>query len=156
MTLSDWFQLFGLIAVGLLAGTEYVVRWGVQPALSSLDDASHLPARQALVRSLRGLVPALMIPAVLLNLVALASGGSGAGFGFRIATLAALVGFVLLAFLGTVPINIAVIEWDAENPPAGWREVIRRWERIDSFRSSAAIIAFVCAAIALTQRAMAG
>jgi hypothetical protein len=41
-----------------------------------------------------------------------------------------------------VPINVRVIEWDADNPPADWATVIRRWELIDVYCSSAAILAF--------------
>lgn len=41
-----------LILLGLLAGEELIVRWGVQPALASLDDRAHLQARIALVKRL--------------------------------------------------------------------------------------------------------
>jgi hypothetical protein len=40
-----------------------------------------------------------------------------------------------------VPINVRVIEWDADNPPADWATVIRRWELIDVYCFSAAILA---------------
>ena len=41
-----------------------------------------------------------------------------------------------------MPINVRVIEWDADNPPADWATVIRRWELIDVYCSSTAILAF--------------
>ncbi|MEO8907759.1 MAG: anthrone oxygenase family protein, partial [Microbacteriaceae bacterium] len=75
--------------------------------------------------------------------------GSGTGFAFRCAGVIALVAFVLLSFLGTVPINIRVNDWQADSPPADWKAVVKRWELIDVFRSSAAILAFACFLIAL-------
>lgn len=132
----------GLLLAGLLAGEEFIVRYGVHPALSSLGDRPHILARQALVRRLRVVVPALMVPTVLVAVAVLAIGGTGAGFAFRIAGMVALVAFVLFSFLGTVPINIRVNEWQVDAPPADWKATIRRWEQIDVFRSSAAILAF--------------
>ena len=71
------------------------------------------------------------------------------GIGFRWAGVIALVAFVLFSFLGTVPINIQVNDWRVDSPPSDWQATVRRWQRIDVFRSSAAILAFVCFLIAL-------
>jgi uncharacterized membrane protein len=146
-------ETLGLLFAGVLAGEEFIVRYGVQPALTSLDDLPHLRARQALVRRLRVVVPALMVPTVLLAVVTVIVGGTGAGFGFRVAGLAALVAFVLFSFLGTVPINIAVNDWDAEHPPADWKRVVARWQLIDVFRSSAALLGFALLLVALALQA---
>ena len=142
-----------VLFAGVLAGEEFIVRYGVQPALTSLDDLPHLRARQALVRRLRVVVPALMVPTVLLAIAAVVAGGVGPGFGFRVAALAALVAFVLFSFLGTVPINIRVNEWDAEHPPADWKQVIARWQLIDVFRSSAALLGFALLLVAVVLQA---
>jgi hypothetical protein len=146
-------ETLGLLFAGVLAGEEFIVRYGVQPALTSLDDLPHLLARQALVRRLRVVVPALMAPTVLLAIATVITGGVGAGFGFRVAALAALVAFVLFSFLGTVPINIRVNEWDAEHPPADWKRVVARWQFIDVFRSSAALLGFVLLLVGLALQA---
>ncbi|KQO95798.1 anthrone oxygenase family protein [Leifsonia sp. Leaf264] len=142
-------EVIGLVLVGLLAGEEFIVRWGVQPALAALDDNATILARVALVRRLRVVVPVIMVPTVLVGIAVLIVGGTGDGFGWRIAGVVALVAFVLFSFLGTVPINIKVIDWDADNPPDDWAAVIKRWEVIDVFRSSAAVIAFACFVVAL-------
>ena len=141
-------ELVALFLSGLLAGEEFVVRYGVQPALSALPDLPHVLARQSLVRRLRILVPALMVPTVLVSVAALVAGGTGAGAGFRWAALVALVAFLGFSFLGTVPINIRVNDWTPDAPPADWKDVVRRWERIDVFRSSAAVLAFALALVA--------
>ncbi|OII25242.1 hypothetical protein BIV01_12600 [Curtobacterium sp. MCBA15_013] len=140
-----------LVLVGLLAGEEFTVRWGVQPAMASLPDDAHLRTRIALVRSLKVVVPMLMVPAVLATLAVLVVAGAGDGLGWRVAAAVALGVFVLASFLGTVPINIGVNDWDPLDPPADWKRVVVRWERIDVLRSSAAIVAFVLSAIGVVQ-----
>jgi uncharacterized membrane protein len=135
-------QFIGLFLSGILAGEEFVVRYGVQPSLSALEDRPHIQARQALVRRLRILVPAIMVPTVIAGIAVLVLSGGGSGIGFRWAGTLALVAFVLFSFLGTVPINIKVNDWNVDEPPADWKSLVRRWEQIDVFRSSAAILAF--------------
>ena len=144
----DILQAVGLVLAGLLAGEEFIVRWGVQPALSTLEDRAHILARVALVKRLKVVVPTLMVPTVLVGIGVLATGGVDAGFGFRVVGLLALVAFVLFSFLGTVPINIRVNDWTPDAPPADWKDVVRRWQFIDVFRSSAAILAFVAFVVA--------
>ena len=148
----DILQAVGLILAGLLAGEEFIVRWGVQPALSSLEDRAHILARVALVKRLKVVVPMLMVPTVLVGIAVLATGGIAAGFAFRALGVLALVGFVLFSFLGTVPINMKVNDWTPDAPPADWRDVVRRWQFIDVFRSSAAILAFVAFVVAAALR----
>lgn len=140
-----------LVLVGLLAGEEFIVRWGVQPAMNALPDDAHLRTRIALVKSLKVVVPVLMLPAVLATAAVLVVAGTGDGFGWRVGGPVALGVFVLASFLGTVPINIGVNDWDPLDPPADWKRTVVRWERIDVLRSSAAIVAFVLSAFAVVQ-----
>jgi len=83
-----------LVLVGLLAGEELIVRWGVQPAMAALPDDAHVRTRIALVKSLKVVVPILMIPAVLASVAVLVVGGTGDGLVWRIA---AVIGFVMSA-----------------------------------------------------------
>jgi uncharacterized membrane protein len=138
-------QALGLVLSGLLAGEEFIVRYGVQPALRRLPATDHVRARVALVRRLRIIVPALMVPTVLAAVAVVATAGGA----LRWAGLAALVAFLLFSFLGTVPINMKVVDWQPEHPPADWQATVQRWERIDVFRSSAALLAFVLFVAAL-------
>ena len=137
-------EALGLLLAGVLAGEEFIVRWGVQPALRSLDDRAHVHARKALVTRLRVVVPSVMVPTVLVGVAVLVVAGDRDGLALRWAGVASLVAFLLFSFLGTVPINIQVNDWDPDRPPADWRQTVRRWERIDVFRSTAALLAFVC------------
>lgn len=140
-----------LVLVGLLAGEEFIVRWGIQPALSVLPDDAHVRARIALVRSLKVIVPILMVPTVLASVAVLVTAGTAGRLAWRIAATVSLVVFLLASFLGTVPINIGVNDWDPAAPPADWKRVVTRWERIDVLRSSAAVLAFVLSTVALVR-----
>jgi uncharacterized membrane protein len=54
---------------------------------------------------------------------------------------------------GTVPINAAVLDWDASAPPADWRARVDRWEQLNTVRTWAAVIAFAVLLTALTETA---
>ena len=142
-------DVVGVILAGLLAGEELIVRWGVQPALAAMSDRAHVEARIALVKRLKVVVPMLMIPTVLAAILALILAAGEPGAAARWAGSVLLLAFVLFSFLGTVPINMKVNDWDPDDPPADWRDVVRRWERIDVFRSTSAILAFIFFAIGL-------
>ncbi|MGN8050865.1 anthrone oxygenase family protein [Curtobacterium sp. 22159] len=140
-----------LVLVGLLAGEEFIVRWGVQPALSSLPDDAHVRTRIALVKRLKVVVPILMIPAVLASVAVLVLVTDQSGLEWRIAGVTAVAVFLGASFLGTVPINMGVNDWDATAPPPDWRRVVTKWERIDVLRSTAAGVAFVLFVIGVVQ-----
>src|SRR6184192_807805 len=119
-------QAIVVFLAGLVAGEEFVVRYGVQPALRRLDDRAHIAARVALVRSLRVVVPSIMMPTALACVAMLIAGIGGSGAGFRWAGLAAFALFLLSSFLGTVPINMKVIDWRADDPPSDWKPTVVR------------------------------
>ncbi len=147
-------ESLGVFLAGILAGEEFIVRYGVQPALNSLDDRAHMLSRLALVRKLMIVVPSIMAPTVIVAVIVAFSGGTGAGFIFRMLGVAALIAFLLFSFLGTVPINISVNDtWDVDNPPADWKQLVKRWVFIDTFRSTAAILAFAFFVIAVAVEA---
>jgi uncharacterized membrane protein len=133
-----------LFGAGLLAGEEFVVRYGVRGPLARLADEPHLRLRQALVRTLRILVPAIYLPTLVLAAVATALHPHPAG----VAAVAALVAWIVVTLAGTVPINAAVLEWDPVAPPPDWRSTVDRWERLNTVRAWLAVAAFALLLIA--------
>jgi uncharacterized membrane protein len=133
----------GLVLAGLLAGIEAVVRYGVHPALSAMPDDVHLRARHEIVRIVRVIVPAVMLPSVVVAVVCLFLTSENPALAIRVAAVALYAIYLVVVFAGTVPINDRFFKWDVSNPPADWKSVIRRWAQIDVVRSSAAIAAFV-------------
>lgn len=135
-------EAISLFLVGLVAGEEFIVRYGVQPAMSKLDDKAHVQVRVALVKKLKVVVPAIMLPSVAATILMLITAASEKGTVFRWLGAASLLAYVLFSFLGTVPINIKVNDWNVDAPPSNWKQVVKRWELLDTFRSAAAILAF--------------
>jgi uncharacterized membrane protein len=137
-------EFVNLFCTGLFAGMEFVVWLGVRASLNVLDEQPHIRVRQALIRRLRVLVPAAFVLTALSGVGVAVREGTAPGFVFRCAGVLALLTWSLATFLGTVPINVAVITWRPDAPPEDWKGIIRRWERLDTVRTWAALTAFAC------------
>jgi hypothetical protein len=135
-------EFLNLFCAGLLAGAEYTVRFGVRAPITILDERPQVELRQALIRRLRVLVPAVYVPTALSAVAVMVLAGSGAGFGFRCVGLLAVLLWTATTFLGTVPINADMLTWRPEAPPAQWKAIIGKWERLDTIRFWAAVVAF--------------
>lgn len=136
-----WTVAGSLFFAGLLAGGEVVVRFGVRGPLGRMDSRSHIALRQGLIRTLRVLVPILFMLAFLSGIAA-AVIHPGA---LRIGSVVLLAAFMTVTLAGTVPINKAVVAWDPAAPPQAWQDLIRRWERLDDWRTLLAVVAFALA-----------
>jgi uncharacterized membrane protein len=132
--------LVNLFFGGLLAGVEVVVRFGVRAPMAALPDLPHLQLRQGLIKTLRVLVPSIYVPTFLTGIAVAVT--SDPGTATRWVGVAAMVVWTATTFAGTAPLNQALAEWDPEAPPADWRAVISRWERMDTIRTAAAVVAF--------------
>ena len=134
-------MLVNLFFGGLLAGVEVVVRFGVRGPMAALPEVPHLRLRQSLIRTLRVLVPSIYVPAFLTGIAVAVI--SDSGMVVRWGGVGAMVVWTVTTFAGTAPLNQALAGWDPEAPPADWRAVIGRWERMDTVRTVAAVVAFV-------------
>src|SRR5947207_2942816 len=104
-------ESISLFFLGILAGEEFIVRYGLQPAMDKLEDGAHILARVALVRRLKVVVPAIMAPSVIAVILVLVTAADRTGAVYRWLGAASLLAFVLFSFLGTVPINMKVNDW---------------------------------------------
>ena len=150
MTAGDIAGIASVLFAGLLAGEEFVIRYGVRGPLASLNDQPHILLRQALIRPLRVLVPSLYVATLISAAATTALDGIGSGLALRCIGLAALLVWIAVTLGGTVPINAAVLDWNATAPPADWRAQIDRWEQLDTVRTWAAVIAFASLLTGLT------
>ncbi len=133
-----------VFCAGLLAGEEFVIRFGVRAPLAALDPPAHIRLRQNLIRTLRLLVPVILSAALLTGGAALAYDHSAPGTAYRFAGLAILAVFLAITLGGTVPINQAALTWNPLAPPPDWTDKIKTWERLDDWRTVAALAAFAC------------
>jgi uncharacterized membrane protein len=143
-------EFVNLFCAGILAGIEFVVRYGLRGSIAVLDEQPQIRLRQALIRRLRTVVPAVFLLTAASSVAVTVLHGSA----FRYAGLLAVLGWTLVTFVGTVPINKATLTWRPDAPPADWRALVGRWERLDSARWWAAVLAFALflTAVALTGR----
>jgi uncharacterized membrane protein len=145
-------ECISLFLAGILAGEEFVVRYGVRAPLAALDDQSHIQFRQGLIRTLRVLVPAIFVSAFVSGMAVAILDGTGAGFVFRWAGVLALLIWILVTLFGTVPINEGALDWRPEAPPPNWKALVDRWERLNTVRTWAAVAAFALFLTAVAQR----
>lgn len=136
-------DFLSLFCAGLLAGALLIIDYGVGRAIVTVaDDQSQIQMRQALIRTLRILVPSIFIPTILLGLAAAIVGGADAGFIFRWAGALLVIACFVLTLIGTAPINKAIGSWKASAPPKDWRALISRWQRLDIIRTWIGVVAF--------------
>jgi hypothetical protein len=135
-------EFFNLFCTGVLAGAELIVRFGVRGPITVLDEQPQVRLRQALIRKLRVLVPGVYVPTALSAVGVAVLAGTGPGFAFRCMGLLAVLLWTLTTFLGTVPINADMLTWRPEAPPNHWRAIVGKWERLDTVRFWAAVMAF--------------
>jgi hypothetical protein len=142
-------EFVNLFFVGMLAGIEFVIHYGVRAPAELLDDRSQLQLRQALVLKLRVLVPAFFVPAALSGIALAVLDSAAPGFGFRLAGVAALLTWVAIRVIGTVPINSATLAWQLNAPPENWKAQVNQAERFHIVGVWAAVLAFACFLIAV-------
>ncbi|HEX3787212.1 MAG TPA: DUF1772 domain-containing protein [Pseudonocardiaceae bacterium] len=140
-----------LFFAGLLAGLEFLVRFGVRGPMASLAELPQLQLRQALVHRMRGLVATVFLLTIVSSIAVTVLTHAEPGFGYRCAGVLAILAWAVTTFTGTVPINSAIITWQVDAPPADWRTLIARWERLDTVRTVAALLVF---ALFLTAEAL--
>ena len=147
MTLNDAIALLSTIFTGLLAGAEFAIHYGIRGSDTTLDEYAQLKLRQAMVRRLRFLIPALFLPAAGFGIAATMLAYPTA-FWQRCAGLFALAVWVAIRVVGTVPINSATLDWSPDAPPNDWKARIARAERFHIVGVWAAVIAFIAFAAA--------
>ena len=135
-------EFINLFCTGLFAGIEFIVYFGVRAPLAVPDVQPQIQIRQALIRRLRVLVPAVFALTAISGVTVAVLDGSAPGFIFRWAGVLAVLIWTLATFGGTVPINEAVLTWHGDAPPENWKAVIKQWERLDAIRTCAALTAF--------------
>lgn len=137
-------EFVNLFWTGIFAGIEFIVCFGVRGSLHVLDEQPNIQIRQALIRRLRVLVPAVFVLTAISGVTVAVLEFTAPGFVFRCAGVLAVLTWTLATFGGTVPINEAVLTWQPDAPPENWKAVVKRWERLDLVRTWAALAAFAC------------
>lgn len=136
--------LTGLFFGGILSGIEIAVHYGFHGPTLALDTKPQILLRQGLVRTLRWLVPTFFIPATITSLFLVLESNRSVILCFRLLAMMCMGVWVYARVVGTVKINSASLEWNAEHPPKDWQEQITKAERYHALGAWVATIAFIC------------
>jgi hypothetical protein len=131
-----------LFFAGLLAGIEFVIHYGLRAPAEVLDEQSQLQLRQALVLRLRVLVPAFFLPAAVSGIAVTVLDVGAPGFWLRGAGLLAMLIWIVIRVVGTVPINSATLTWQLSAPPKNWKALVNHAERFHIVGVWAVVLAF--------------
>jgi len=143
MTLATILDFATLFFSGILAGMEIVIHFGLRSPAELLSEQSQIQLRQALILRLRVLVPACFLPMTASGIAGAVLAAGLPGFWLRCASMLAIVLWVLIRIVGTVPINSATLTWKADSPPDNWKALVNKAERFHILGVWAAIAAFV-------------
>ncbi|HEY0754959.1 MAG TPA: hypothetical protein VGD98_13455 [Ktedonobacteraceae bacterium] len=149
MHLTIILDFVNIFFAGMLAGVEFVIHYGLHGPAETLDEHAQLQLRQALVMRLRVLVPAFFVPAAISGIVLTLLGRGAPGFGFWCAGMLAILTWIAIRVIGTVPINSATVEWNLAAPPKNWQALVTDAERFHIVGVWAAVLAFACFMIAV-------
>ena len=144
------FEVTAIVVAGTMVGNELAIAVFVHPRLWRLDDASHVRAVQPLAAALGAVMPfwyaLTLVSALTVAFVARPAGTSGHGEALAAAGLFAAM--IVYTVLLPVPINNQVARFRPEAPPANWRELRQRWDRLHVFRVVVLSVAFLLLVVA--------
>jgi hypothetical protein len=140
VTVLDFINLF---FTGILAGIEIVIHYGLRGPSETLEDQPQLQLRQALVLKLRVLVPVFFVPAAVSGIAITCLDVAAPGFVFRCVGVLAVLIWILIRIVGTVPINSATVSWQLAAPPMDWKEQVNHAERFHIVGVWAVVMMFV-------------
>lgn len=143
----DLFRFTEAFFAGLLAGFEVTVHYGVAVSLTSLGETAQILIRQALITRLRMLAPALFLPTLVSALVILVRTWHTPEAWLQGVSVTALLLWIAIRIVRTIPVNSATLKWKASEPPANWHSLIHRTEQFHTIAAWAALLAFTCALI---------
>ena len=144
MNLATIFGFMNLFFAGLLACVLFIIDYGVGPAVAAVVyEQAQIQVRQALIQSLRVLVPAIFfVPTILSGFAITVLDGFDPGIAPRLVGLLAVLTSFLFTLIGTAPINATVLTWQPSEPPKNWRMLVGRWKQFDRARTWMAVTAF--------------
>jgi hypothetical protein len=150
MPLISSLSIISLFFAGILAGVEVASHYGFVIHPPFLGEADQVRLRQALIRRLRVLVPAIFGPALLTALAMTVWSVPGLRLGLRGAALAGDIFWIYARVVATMRINRDTLGWNPASPPAGWRGLIDSAERYHIASLWAVTTGFLCLLLAAT------
>ncbi|WP_394139902.1 anthrone oxygenase family protein [Cytobacillus oceanisediminis] len=148
----DFLGFITLIIAGFTACAEFASYALVHPVIRYLPQKQHIRFEQGSLKTYGLIMPIFMPASVILTLsFALFTKELGS---IELASRFSTAGMFILATIITirynVPINKEIKQWDADNPPADWKEIRKRWMFFQSIRSWLLLFGFVLLCFSVT------
>lgn len=138
-----------LAVTGFVACAEFGSYAFVHPVIRQLPPTAHLQVEQGLLRTFGRVMPVGMTLCLVLAIASAAEADGDSRLWSWLAVAAFVVALAsTVAF--NVPINIATGRWDAEDPPADWKQTRSRWEFFQGVRSWLLLLGFVLVCVGST------
>jgi hypothetical protein len=147
-------QLFAVLVLGLMCGSELNVAVFGHPSLNRQSIEIHIPVRATFAALFGRVMPFWMPGSTLLNILLLLPFERLNSSAWRLAAVALSIQIfaVLFSLLGPVPINNRIATWTVASLPSDWRELEHRWDLYHWIRTSALVVAFALLALSLGAR----
>ena len=147
-------QLFSILVLGLMAGSELNVAAFAHPMLNRQSLAVHVPVRSELATLFGRVMPFWMTGSTLLNLLVILPFEHLNDRAWRLAAVAFAIQVLAVVFslIGPVPINNRIAKWSPETLPSDWRSQEHRWDLYHWFRTGGLVAAFVILALSIAAR----
>jgi uncharacterized membrane protein len=144
-------QIFALLVLGLMCGSELNVAVVAHPTLNRQPLDVHIPMRSAFAVLLGRVMPFWMGGSTLLSLLLLLPFEhlNEHAWRFTAAACAIQVFAVVFSLVGPVPINNRIAKWTVPSLPENWKAMEQRWDAYHAIRTGGLIIAFAFLALSL-------
>jgi uncharacterized membrane protein len=144
-------QGLALLAAGLLAGAFGYGSANIVPTFAAVPLDVRLTFHTAMMKINEPVMQTTMALTILSTL-ALAVTARGATRPLAAGASALALTSLLVTVFGNVPIHSQIRQWAATSAPAGYMEILRRWEMFHTIRTATALIAFLLLIVAAVSR----
>jgi hypothetical protein len=138
-------QVFAILILGLMCGSELSVAAFAHPALNRQSRDVHILVRSTFAAVLGRVMPFWMVGSTLLNLLLLLPFAHLNKSAWQLAAIALAIQVFAIFFslAGPVPINNRIAKWTPESLPDDWRAQEHRWDLYHWLRTSGLVAAFM-------------
>lgn len=151
-------SLAALVLIALLLGVHAFGFAALNPVMRAMEATPYIRTKQAMDLAAPKLARPLMLAALLVAGAAVGAAAIASDAHVLVLNAVALIALMvtLLAILrGDLPINQAMGNWSATEPPGEWATVRARWERFFAIRCAANTLALLGSGAAVVTSATA-
>lgn len=137
-------QLFAILVLGLMSGSELNVAEFAHPTLNRQPPEAHVRMRSSFAALFGRVMPFWMVGSTVLNVLLLLPFEHLDRVAWRLAAIALTIQIcaVVFSLVAPVPINNRIAKWTPESLPNDWRAQEHRWDVYHWLRTSGLIVAF--------------